>query len=627
MATLPSRKDLGMATVSPSLGVASYRGDSGQEGTPGRLMQQAGGEFDKVGEILQKAREEQAKTEAEDALNQYQEKLTGLAYDENGWTNTKGGAANVEFSKKTSDSFETARKQVEEKLKDPLAKDWFKRHAQPVTLRSHSALLQHVSKEQTAYRSSVYEKGIALRLDNINKSFGNDESFNTDLMAMAFSSREYAKSLGLPDDAASAAVSDIVDKAWKHRIKAALNADDVERASDLYKQAKNGVKLGSEVVSISTSAREEIDTMLKPAIRGNKEMKVSNEVWDKLGPKGRNDPVQIEPMMDALREKYPNESAGFFSNARTMLTQRAADRDTDIQKADGKSYGVLQEALSSGKKISELQKMPEWAAVTPAHHAALQDKAKADAFQAISRAAASEGRAYQAELREFNRIKMADEKLTFNGYGATYELMTDPARLMAMSDEELTNKALTLGQQNVNRLRQRKEQLKNPVKTEINQELFTAMADEAGLKASLSKDKRGAENNMRLIKLREAVDTEVQQEAAKKGGHPLTNEEAKVVMQRVLDRKVMVDEWGRDPMRSIATILPEEIAKVYVPIAEIPQDFTSQAIRYMKSVGKIPQGMSDAAAMNSYRSKIEKAYGARQIPGVTREAIDAILKE
>jgi len=644
MATLPSRKDLGMATVSPSMGVVGYRGDSGQEGVPGKVMQQAGAEIgkvgDRMGEIFEKAREEQAKTEAQDALNQYQEKLNTLAYDEKGWTTVKGGAANIEFSKKTEESFGAARDQIESSLTDPMSKKWFKLHSQPVTLRSSSALLQHVSKEQTAYRSSVFEKSIALKMDSINNSFGNDEMFQGVLMEMASSTREYTKSLGLPDDAAKAAVNDIVDKAQKHRIKAAMNADDIERATELYKQAKNGVMLGAEAVSISTAAREEIDTMLKPAIRGNKEMKVSNATWDQFGPKGRSDPIEMERMMDAVRQKHPNESATFFSNTRTMLQQRAADRDTDIQKADGKAYGVLQEAMSSGKSISELQKMPEWVTVTPAHHAALQEKATEKVYQDQQRRYAAEDRlASQADReanrrdraanredrelnREFNRIKMKNDRLEFEGSGVTNKLLDNSEQLMALSDEEITNMELVIGQSNVKLLRAEKNRLKNPINVSMDKDMFTQLASAAGFEPT--KGGKGTAD-ARLLSLKVAAQKAVDKAVAANGNRRLSPEKESAAIQQVIDNTVMRKDVFSFETVPAATVLPDEFSKITVPVGKITPEFKKDTIKQLKTMGVIPaELLNDQAIMDEYGGLIARLYAARQA-GATDQQIKQIL--
>lgn len=108
------------------------------------------------------------------------------------------------------------------------------------------------------------------------------------------------------------------------------------------------------------------------------------------------------------------------------------------------------------------------------------------------------------------------------------------------------------------------------------------------------------------------------------GKRPATHLEMQGIMDRVLIDKVFVDEWGRDPETPAIFIKEDERKKVYVPLAQVPKEAKLEAVNLAKSLGNIPQNMSQAEAEKILARRIERAYGARLAKGTRQEIIDII---
>ena len=86
----------------------------------------------------------------------------------------------------------------------------------------------------------------------------------------------------------------------------------------------------------------------------------------------------------------------------------------------------------------------------------------------------------------------------------------------------------------------------------------------------------------------------------------------------------MVRDWGADTEKSVARVKTDELGAVYVPLAQVPSSAQSGYINWLRSVGGIAPGTTDAQWATQNQQRLESAYGAA-VMGAPRAAIERIL--
>jgi len=139
---------------------------------------------------------------------------------------------------------------------------------------------------------------------------------------------------------------------------------------------------------------------------------------------------------------------------------------------------------------------------------------------------------------------------------------------------------------------------------EIDTELFNEVADDAGFDPYAKNPDKET-----LGRLRNEVEAVIDQAQQVKKG-PLTRTEKEELMYKVIDKKVKEKGILYDSEMPAAVVKKENWAKVYVPIAEVPEDWLKAAANYMRSVGAVPNDPSwtDAKIVTAYRGRLERAY-------------------
>lgn len=98
------------------------------------------------------------------------------------------------------------------------------------------------------------------------------------------------------------------------------------------------------------------------------------------------------------------------------------------------------------------------------------------------------------------------------------------------------------------------------------------------------------------------------------GNRKATGEEVQKILDKLIIRKVFVEEWGRDPEKSIFAVKPDEYGAAYVPYGNVPEGVRTEIENYIKSEGNIPTA-----------DRVEKAYAAYLLGD--RELLNRAVKE
>lgn len=104
--------------------------------------------------------------------------------------------------------------------------------------------------------------------------------------------------------------------------------------------------------------------------------------------------------------------------------------------------------------------------------------------------------------------------------------------------------------------------------------------------------------------LAQEVDRRVRVESAARGGKDLTADEKQKLIDSVVMDRVYVDEWGRDPEKSVAMLTPEEMKDAYVrvngkniKVSTVPMSDRQNIIAALRAVGQVP---TEQAIVNLY---------------------------
>lgn len=333
---------------------------------------------------------------------------------------------------------------------------------------------------------------------------------------------------------------------------------------------KRGDKVSSGNYYLDLLPSTEWDTYIKIAegnvSAANAEV-AANDVWKELGPKTDNMPVNKDAMYRRVDELMSDRTPAERKAAKALIDSQAAAFDYSTnQRRAAKQAGIYDQVLA-GKNLNEIMQSPEYKALDGA------DK-----------------------LSIIGKIKEAQSK-SADDVGATaryLELTSDPQKLAAMTDAEISAEMPTLGNALTRDLLKRRASLNDPanvIEAKIDEDTFKRLADSAGLKPY--ETKKSEKQNSELGRLKYAVEQQIDIEQREKR-RKLTQMEKEQVMQRVIDNKVFVDRSFRsDPEVPIALVETDKLGDTYVVVNgrevklnTIPATSREKIVRQLRAVGR-----------------------------------------
>lgn len=585
-------------------GVVQLESRTGMEMIPSQQLMGAGQDISKAGIYLEKANDYQAKLEAEDAYNAYQERLTKLAYDpQHGWANKKGrDAYGKEFNDKYTAEFTSAKSEIAAKLKSDEARKYFSQRAAIGELRSREGMWKHAAQQQVAHENEVAAKTVENEMANIWRGFGDNAAFQGSLLRMERITKDIGERRGASPEAIEDMTRDIQNKAWKNRFDAAISAEDTLKAKEI-RDAATGV--------LDTETKNYMDGKLKISIRASKTLSGADEAWDKFAPTDPNSAVQLASMDAFVRQKYGNDP-DLVKSIRQELVSRASLWNSQQAEVNAEIKTAVLKAFNEGTSLTQLQKTPQWEAMREEDKRQLTDYVT-DRGYTLQERARHEKQYTEGELAKSAR--------------PIFWRYADPDMLKAMTQEQIYALQPFVGQQNTEELLRRKDVIeKKP------ERLFAAKMDRNLIEDWVAKNTTinpkaknlSTEAKERITGLSAWADQELgrQQQAA---GRQFTPEEKMGVLDSALLKQVSIDEWGRDPSFPAPMIRQAERANVYVAPELIPDTYQTEAVNYMRSIGK-GRELSDAVLKERMKEKISRAYAAR-LAGASREEIKKILTD
>lgn len=346
----------------------------------------------------------------------------------------------------------------------------------------------------------------------------------------------------------------------------------------------------------------------------------ADALWRQYGPKTDTDPISLDTMEQAAREKFGDDVDGLHA---TIAALRNRKQGVDDGRRERKNVrdSALWGGVLAGKSYAEISRMPE-AVANPEELLKVRDYQQNQAVRAENLAASRESRAAARESRAYTAEQRRENELEISSWSRLHDL-SEPSRLRTLTRGDILAELPTLGRQNTQRLLNEWEQRTRDDgalrKSEIDADLFKEVANASGLTyayntpTQLSKTQKAT-----LGKLQSTVNEALAQRALS-ATRPLTPAEQRQTMQEVIDQKVMVNDWGFDSEVTAAIVNEKERANAYVPLAQIPSLAIQQYSAYLAG------GLAAPVSESVRSERFQRAY-ARKLLGGTRTEIEAILR-
>lgn len=607
MARLPTAQELGQRPVPSGQGGISRL----QLSTP-RLGAEAQAEiqFGKVVEgmgntIMELAAKEKAKTDEimfQEAYSKYQDSTLDLEYGkENGFINIQGGDA---VKQPLVEDYRDKRKliagQIREGLPSDAQKIAFDKQASIVDRQFDARLYRHVSEQTKSYQASVSEGVMATERRAAALNWDQPGQIEMSLLRTDMEIERQARLNGVDS-------ADVINN-QKAIAGTMIHADVINQmlvggkdsaAAAYYAQVKE--QLTPEAIVI-------LGNKVKSANIDGESVRAADVVWETLGPRSMDDPVRLDVMETWLRDKYKDNPAAMKAAVADVRSRAVAHKDGVTEMKASNEATVLQ-AYHDGADIKMLQSMTEYQA--------LDGEAKVKLRQYINENGWTEQQRSRAQAQYREGEKAA------RGFSTYWEL-SNPQVLSTMSEKQILALEPVLGRTLTEDLMQGKRKLNSPENVKaatMDAEAFNVIAANAGLKPY---DKSmGADQKEYLGRLRNEVEGAIDVEQ-RRTGKTLNREEKEKIMQSMVDKKVMVDEWGKDPSLPAPIIRPEQRNKVYVPMDQIDKSWLKGAINYMRSTGAVPMDMDDSTVSQRFKGRLERAYGVSITGGSSVEGKNAL---
>lgn len=355
-----------------------------------------------------------------------------------------------------------------------------------------------------------------------------------------------------------------------------------------------------------------VERLLVVANTEGQGLRGAGEIWSSMGPKSDTDPVNIDSMRNEAEKRYGSDPK-IYKAVMDQIKDRANLHNAAQRERSEGNEAAVWDAKNKGASLATIMKMPEYLSLPGSKREQIKDSIIDRGYTLMQR-----GRADQAYQRgEQERA----------GWSVYWDY--DSASVLSRTSEnEIKNLASRMSPEQVNSLLNKKRSLEkkdDAVRSAtIDEDQFKMLARGAFKGIDPYDTKMDKDHKAALGALKNRVESVIDDEQ-RASGKTLTRERKGQIMQSEIDKKVMIDEWGRDPEMPVSMVPKDKRGAVYVPIERIPKDALSEGINYMRSLGVIGSGTSDEMAARRFKDRLQRAYGLRMVGG-TREEMETILK-
>lgn len=415
-------------------------------------------------------------------------------------------------------------------------------------------------------------------------------------------------------------VQDFYSRAHVGIVENLIDNQKIDAARLYYQDAKDG---------INGDQRGRLEKALELAGTTQAGLDTATTIWQQLGPKDDDAPINLDQMENAALDKFKNQPEAYRATV-GFLREKKAAVDASRQDRAQQISGDVWLAASQGQSLQQIRQMKAFRDLPPRAQVQVQDYMIGRMEHAANIAAADENRAYLHESRIYTMEQRQQAEKERAGWSRYWDA-SRPEVLDQTSEGALQSMRGDLGDDLVNRLLTQKRALVKGEETvravTLDDAMFKTIANSAGVKAypgpgaPLSEDEKA-----QLGQLQDVVKAAIDREQVARG-KTLGREEKQKLMQGIVDQKVMLDYWWpfSDQAKVAALVTGEERGIAYVPMAQIPASALTQALTYIRQVDANMKGKSDDDVRKTYTDRIQRAY-ARRLTGGTRAEMEAVLQ-
>lgn len=534
---------------------------------------------------------------------------TALHDPKTGALQAKGPAA-LEVTGKVLDDFDQVSGDIAKGLSNDTQRIAFQKQRQGQRLNIQVTLDRHADQEMQRYRSEELQAFVSNQRDTAVANASDPRRVGVALHTAEDAIALHAGVLGLGPDQ----IQELVDKTRTsvHAgvITELLARQQTKQAAIYFEHAKDEITVGD--------TRAQIEKQLDVATTAQDGLKASESIWSSLGPKTDTDPINIDKMEDVARKQFADDPKALDATMH-FLRERKSAVDAGRKDREEQQLGSLWTKVAAGAGLADVARSPDFLAAPGRVQATITDYIVSRAERNANRAYAEEGRAYTREQRGRAAVEQ-------KGWSRFWEL-SDPKTLDKTSENALQAMRGELGDEHVNRLLGQKRALtkgEDAVRAAtIDDDMFKSTAANAGLRPYDSKLTEASKAELGQLKTAVEAQIDLAQQAK---GKLLTREEKQTLMQGIVDRKVYLNVWGRDPEKVAATVTnPDDRTAAYVPVAKIPPAKLSQYLNYARSLGAAQQRMTDQELTTRYSDRLQHAEALRLL-GAKDDEIAAALR-
>ena len=459
---------------------------------------------------------------------------------------------------------DNARK-TRETLTNGRQKRLFDQTIAPLATQSIGTFSHH---EQSERRASLVESAQASVVGSINLAAANAanpqvlQSSKADILKR---STMLAQLNGWSPEVRDAKLSEYLTSLHKQVIQA-LVRDDPAAALGYFEANKE---------EIEGSQRAEVGGFAARATAARVGDQAAAEVWQSMGPKSDRDPVTLDTREEAVRKRLgANDEA--VKAAIAGLRDRALAFKDSRRERDDQLEAQVNAAILNGASLRQLHAMPAFHALSPESARKIATFVENQEYTRLQRGNAALQREELTAQREQRRLER-------DGM-ARYLDLSNPDRLVAMSEAQIINLLPELGNEHTKHLIQkRRELVATPSKlseAKVDDVDFKQVAQEMGLDPF----RRGSDDRRATLG---ALKFRVEQLIAatqKEGKRSLARDEKLALMRNEIARAVTLDS-GLFSKRRVPVILlnPEDVDSVIVPPEDrrdIVQSMNNMARQY-----------------------------------------------
>jgi hypothetical protein len=539
-------------------------------GEGARQMDQLGKGLTAVGDATARIQIDMANeanaVRVDDALSQAKAAALDLTFNQqSGFSTLKGDAAlnrpdGKSLDQEYGDKLQQRLSEIADSLGNDAQKRAFQMRANDITTSLRAQAQQHASQQYQAYKMSVQEGTAKTAANAIALNPLDEKNVTENVAELNRAVYNAGKMSGRSAEEITALQGETVSRAHTDALKVLMERDDTTGAQAYYEKYKD---------QLTGLARADMGEKLKVAGNALAATKSADDLWSQFGPKADGQPVELDKMEAAAREKYAADPLKAKATIAELRERAAAFNSSETERAAGNVNKVMQ-AYGQGKTLAALQRMPEFLALPGAK--------QTEIIQHVS------DRAHMLMVRSEEDRRRAEERQARQSFGA-FLAYSNPETLAGMSEAQVSALLPTLGNQLTGHLMEKKRALTSAdarMTASIDNEDFNHIADGMGLKPY--ENNKSEDDKRALGELKYRVETLIDLAQRNKKA-PLSRDEKQEVMRQEMARKVQVDNswWFGSTSVPVIQMTPEQAQRVVVPSAERSKIVDALRTMYQKN--------------------------------------------